>query len=168
MKIRIEATWDGQPTDPFEQVEVELHWDDRGLEVVVAAPFHGDPAPEHPPGISPELWNHEVVEIFVLGPGQRYTEVELGPHGHYLVLELDGVRNVVAEGIPLEYQARIEGQRWRATARLAAAHLPDLPHRVNVCAIHGPPSDRRYLSWIQLPGPFPDFHQIDRFREVVL
>jgi hypothetical protein len=38
---------------------------------------------------------------------RRYIEIELGPHGHHLVLLLDGVRNAVAKLLPIKYNAAI-------------------------------------------------------------
>ena len=37
----------------------------------------------------------------------RYIEIELGPHGHHIVLLLDGVRNAVAKLLPIQYEATI-------------------------------------------------------------
>ncbi len=42
---------------------------------------------------------------------RRYLEVELSPHGQHLLLLLDGSRNTVESGLPLDdYTAQI-GQR---------------------------------------------------------
>ena len=37
----------------------------------------------------------------------RYVEIELGPHGHHIVLLLDGERNAVAKLLPIQYDAVI-------------------------------------------------------------
>ncbi len=137
------------------------------LEVTVDAPFHGDPAPPGAPGPTPGLWEYEVVEVFIAG-GERaesYLEVEMSPHGHHLALRLEGVRKPVAEGLPLDYTARIEheGRRWSGVARVPLDWLPPPPHRVNAFALHGQGSARRYLAWRSLPGDEPDFHQPRRF-----
>ena len=56
-----------------------------GLRVAVDAPAHGDPPPctpeggPAPVGATWALWDHEVVELFVLGADDHYTELELGP-----------------------------------------------------------------------------------------
>jgi len=42
-----------------------------------------------------------VVEAFFLGTDDRYLEVEVGPHGHYLVLQLHGSRNLVRDHVPI-------------------------------------------------------------------
>ena len=41
-----------------------------------------------------------------------YT-IELGPHGHHIVLFLDGVRNAVAKLLPIQYDAVIGESRLR-------------------------------------------------------
>ena len=165
MKIRIESTWDGRPVGQSESVELELQLGEKGLRIEVDAPFHNDPAPLAPPGPTPGLWEHEVVEFFISGPGDRYTEVELGPLGHHLLLLLDGPRNPIGQALPLDYECRVEGRRWYGLARLPWDLLPPGPHRINACAIHGVGVSRRYLSWCRLPGSAPDFHQPGYFAD---
>ena len=163
MHLRIETCWDGSPARPQEPVDLVVLLLDGQLEIRIEAPFHGDPAPDHPPGPTPGLWEHEVVELFLAGPAEHYTEIELGPYGHHLVLQLEGVRQPTAELLPLDYAVEREGGLWRGRARLAAEFLPPPPHRINACAIHGLGPERRYLSWTALPGESPDFHRIERF-----
>lgn len=169
--LRIGSTWDGSPVGPDESVEVRLTDDGDRVRIDVDAPFHGDPPPLAHPGSVEGLWEHEVVEVFVAGPADAegrvpYTEIEVGPHGHHLVLKLLGVRQAVARALPLVLHARIAGDRWTATAWIDRALLPAGPRRVNAYAIHGAGAARRYLAWTPLPGPRPDFHQPARFRPV--
>ena len=89
---------------------MHLSWDTDHLSVQVRAPYHSDSPPPSPPGPMDFLWEYEVVELFLLGAGERYTEIELGPHGHHLVLQLVGCRNVVRRCIPVQYQAEITSQ----------------------------------------------------------
>lgn len=161
--LEITRTWDGAPVGPDEAVRLAVALDDEGLTIEVDAPFHGDPPPPGPPGPTWALWEQEVVELFVLGPGDRYTEIELGPHGHHLVLRLEGVRQIVERELPIPYEAVITGGRWRAVARLPPSLLPEGPYRINATAIHGRGEGRRYLSWAPLPAEKPDFHQLHRF-----
>ena len=51
------------------------------------------------------LWDYEVVEVFFLGRSDRYLEVEMSPHGHFLVLKLHGARKLVETMIPIDYHA---------------------------------------------------------------
>ncbi len=141
---------------------------DSHLEIRVSAPHYADPPPPSAPiGPTANLWEHEVVELFIHGPDNRYTEIELSPSGHHLVLQLEGVRNTVASMLPIQFEATIHADRWTGTAIIEKALLPDTPHRVNAAAIHGTDANRTYLSWVTLPGEAPDFHQPECFRPIV-
>jgi hypothetical protein len=164
----IDASWDGAPLAPAERATVTACWEAGALRIEVDAPFSGDPAPTSPPGPTPKLWEHEVVELFIVGPGERYTEIELGPHGHHLVLQLEGRRQVVADGLPLRFEARRERGRFFGTAWLDAALLPPEPHRANAFAIRGVGAARRYMCAWPTGGERPDFHTLESFRPVEL
>lgn len=170
IRIIIDKTWDGHPCEPSEVARLTLSRSADGLTIHVDAPFHGDPRPAAPAGPVWELWNYEVVELFIVGVGhpEPYLEVELGPHGHHLVLKLRGIRHIEERELPLIYTTLIEGDRWTATAQLPTAYLPAgvaAADRItaNAVAIHGPPAARRYLSARPLPGNMPDFHRIEQF-----
>jgi len=167
VELIVDKTWDGLPAEPGEVALVTLKSVDRGWEVSVDAPFHDDPAPPGPSATTEGLWEHEVVELFVAGPNERYLEVELGPHGHWLVLELDGVRTRRGQPAPISYDASIDGARWRGTARFARSLIPPGPHRMNAYAMHGV-DPRRYLAHSPVPGDRPDFHRLERFVAVDL
>ncbi|RME24619.1 MAG: hypothetical protein D6798_10800 [Deltaproteobacteria bacterium] len=161
--IDIRTDWRGLAAPPAEHVAIALGRANSRVIVEVDAPFHGDPPPPAPPGPTWELWEHEVVELFIAGPGDHYLELELSPHGHHLFLRLRGVRTIVERDLPLRFAATIHGRRWSGRAELDAGLLPAGPHRINATAIHGR-HPRRYLSWLPLPGSTPDFHQLDAFR----
>lgn len=165
MRIVVEQLWDGSPARPEERVVLDVHRTPEGLVVHVDAPYHGDPEPPCEPGPTDGLWNHEVVELFVVGPKEEprsYTEIELGPHGHHLVLRLKGVRCPVASGLPLAFRAERSGNRWVGTAQIPRNYLPEIAS-YNAFAIHGVGSKRRYLSAFPVPGPHPDFHRLEAF-----
>lgn len=170
--LRVDRTWSGEPLAAAERAELRIDATEHGLALVVDAPFHGDPPPPGAPGPTPGLWEHEVVELFVAGPGAdaevEYLEVELSPHGHHLVLRLAGVRRGVEEGLPLDFRAAIDGGRWRGAARIPRRWLPPPPHRAAAFALHGTGDARRYLSSLALPGERPDFHQPSRFPPIEL
>ena len=115
----------------------DVNLQDEALVIEVDAPFYADPAPKGPPGSTWALWEHEVVEVFLMGQGESYTEVELGPHGHHLVLRLLGRRNIVERELPIEFEAHVEGDRWKGRARVPNSCLPDPILRLNAYAIHG-------------------------------
>lgn len=164
MRLSIDESWDGSPAAERERVALELTHGHDGWSIDVFAPLHGDPAPELPPGSCPRLWTYEAVECFLVGSDDRYLEIEMGPHGHYLLLELRGPRNIVRQGMRAEYSARLEpGGRWRGRLVLPAGLVPDPVLRVNAFALHGQGAARRYLCFRALPGERPDFHQIARF-----
>jgi hypothetical protein len=166
--VRIAHTWDGVPLADRARASLAVVGEPEHLRIEVDAPYHGDPPPIAPPGPVDGLWEYEVVEWFVAGTGGRYLEVEVGPHGHHLVLTLSGVRQVEERALPIDYQAQILGDRWRGVARLPRAWLPPGPHRHNAYAIAGVGAGRVYAAATPLPGAKPDFHQPDRFPPVTL
>ena len=160
--LHIATSWDGEAAAPSEVATVTLHRRPEGLLVGVRAPLHGDPVPPGE-GSTWGLWEFEVVELFVLGADEHYTEVELGLHGHFLVLMLEGVRNVVARELPIPFQVVREGSHWRGEAVVPWSLLPKEPWRGNAYAIHGVGEGRRYLVHHPLDTSQPDFHAIDQF-----
>ncbi|MDD9937267.1 MAG: hypothetical protein OXT09_26900 [Myxococcales bacterium] len=162
----IEHDWRGSPLPADEHARVALRLDGADANITVDAPFHGDPPPGPAPGRCPGLWNHEVVELFLLGPEDRYTEIEIGPHGHYLALRLHGVRRVIDDTVGLELHTTIASGRWTATARLERRELPDPMLRANAYAIHGSRGRRYHSAAHPVPGEAPDFHRLEHFQPI--
>lgn len=162
----IASTWNGDAALPGETVVVDATLDDAVLVVIVDAPAHDDPPPPAPPGRLDGLWDFEVVELFLLGDDDRYLELELGPHGHWLALDLAGARRVVGRPAPIDFEAHREGARWRGRARVPASWLPPGLRRANAFAIHGRGPARRYLAAHPTGGEAPDFHRLASFAPI--
>jgi hypothetical protein len=119
------------------------------------------------------LWEFEVVEVFLAAGGVidalSYTEIELSPHGHYLILRFAGARR--RSGSPLtlaDYRVDRRSERWRGAAAVPLAYLPPPPWRANAFALHGVGAARRFLLAHPLPGAQPDFHQPHLFPPLTL
>lgn len=170
MRLTVEYTWDGTPLPVPAALVTLVPGDDADLVLQVSAPLHGDPPPPGQPGFFDTLYEHEVVELFLVGDGDPvpYLEIELGPHGHFLVLHLDGVRKVVGVERALEVVVGHDDGHWHAQAKIPLAWLPPGPWQANAFAIHGVGDERRYCAAHPLPGPLPDFHQPARFPVVHL
>ena len=162
-RLVIGRTWDGALLPEAGRTVVRFGWGDGVLNVGVDAPYAGDPPPPGPPGPTEGLWAFEVVELFVRGEGERYTEIELGPHGHHLVLRLDGVRQRVDGLHPIGFAPTIVGGRWRGTATVPRTLLPDRLVSCNAFRVAGTGEARRYEAMVAAPGERPDFHRLDRF-----
>ncbi len=163
MRLHIGQTWDGRriPAEAAVWLDVSVHQDD--LIIRVDAPFHDDPPPATAPGSTEALWTYEVVELFLLGAASHYIEIELGPHGHYLVLQLEGVRQIAHRYLSITYTTERQGKRWRGDARLPLTYLPAGVNRANAYAIHGSGDRRQYLAAYPAIGDKPDFHRLDTF-----
>jgi hypothetical protein len=109
-----------------------------------------------------------VVELFLLGRAERYLELELGPHGHYLALRLEGRRRVAEAGLAIAFETVRQGASWHGRAVVPARYLPPEVERGNAYAIHGQGAARRYLACFPVPGPEPDFHRLEHFGSVRL
>ncbi len=171
LELTVASTWDGLPA-VGERVRLRLRLDAVRLRLALSAPFHGDPPPDAPPGSTDRLWEREVVELFVAGQGADatvpYTEIEISPWGHHLVLQLRGRRRIAASGLPLRLRTWRRGARWWAAAALERCWLPPLPWRANAFSIHGGGAARRYLAATPVPGDRPDFHQPEAFPRLPL
>ena len=167
VRLEVGHTWDGQPLPHDARAVVQVHGlavDADEVRVDVVAPFVADTPPFAPPGPVDQLWEHEVVEVFVVGRDGSYTELELGPYGHHLLLQLRGVRDVAAKLLPVDFEARRAGDRWAGTARVARHLFPADPVSINAYRIHGEGAARRYEAHAPVPGPQPDFHRLEHFR----
>jgi len=166
VRFEISRQWDGTPARPRERTVPELSRERSHWLLDVEAPFHADAPPTGGAGPTPGLWNHEAVELFLLAPPDHYLEIELGPFGHHWVLELRGERHAVREGLPLDFEATRDAHRWSGRARIPSDWIPPGTSHANAYAIHGAGPERRCLAWAAVPGREPDFHRLERFREL--
>lgn len=134
-----------------------------GIAVEMTFPFHDDPAPTVAPCRLGNLWEYEVVELFLANEDGHYLELEFGPHGHFLALLFSGIRQRSPGEIALSFHSERNGDHWQGRAHIASSSLPAHLTRANAYAIHGQGENRRYLAAFPLPGPRPDFHQPHRF-----
>ena len=160
--FQIASLWNGDPVQHRAQVEVKARIDETLVLMQVEAPFHNDPPPPSEPGSTEGLWNHEVVELFLAGHGERYLEIELGPFGHYLVLLFSAQRSRDGGPQPAEVWTQRDAQRWTGELRLDRAVLGFEPCRGNAFAIHGRGPQRQFMAAHPCDGPKPDFHQLHR------
>lgn len=162
----IEQEWDGTSIDYLDQIHIDVELTDAGLQIQFLSWRHDDECPPTEPDPEKgtwELWNYEVVEIFLVGEHGEYTEIEMGAWGHHLLLQLDGPRSIVRKEIPMQYEALDGDCRWVGSGFVERKWLPEKIVRANAFAIHTADGKRRYCSHTELPGPQPDFHQPDRF-----
>ena len=161
---RVNHTWGGTALTAEQTSVVSLECQGGIAEVIVDAPYLGDPAPDSPTGRCDGLWNHEVVELFVCGGDRRYLEVECGPHGHFLALLFHGARALTCDDVPVtQYAATIDGARWRGVLALEQRWLPPGMESANAYRIAGQGGARTYAAAYPGDGA-PDFHRLDLFR----
>ncbi|XP_005104525.1 UPF0462 protein C4orf33 homolog isoform X2 [Aplysia californica] len=166
LNFAIKTTWNGQCIK-HEPMKVSLSpAEDGGCIMKVSGPFFNSPAaPQGPPGPFDKLWDYEVVEAFFLNDKDQYLEVELGPHGHHLLLMLNGQRNAVETKLPLTYTAEIYGDQWEGKASIPLSYFPPGVTKFNAYAIHGEGDNRIYESLYPAKNtPAPDFHRLEFFE----
>lgn len=179
--------WDGTPNrDPLLQGQVTVSAQDSGLELCMSLPHQPQPkVPLAPSGARvPDLWTYNVVECFLAGP-DGYLEVELGPGGHFLVLEFTAPRvlkdrhEVFSPSIEVLEVATAPLPTWKSRIIIPWSMVPTPLIGINAYAIVGEKTGgektvgdkvvgERYLCFEPLPGPKPDFHQPDRFALATL
>ena len=180
-EFKISKLWDGTPLSLADQVTIHVDIVDQSepsLIVKVEAPFYNDPKPIGEEKNLDGLWNYEVVELFIKGRHDKYLEIEMGPHGHYLVLVCDGYRQCFIRGIePISYKASINPDlsRWSGTIFCPLnllpppTDIPSAPYSFNAYSIHGTEPNRSYAAlfvpW-KAEGDYavPDFHKLELFE----
>lgn len=178
--LPIERTWRGELLPRSHRARIEAALEGDALVVRFSAPYFDDPEPREPRGVLDGLWDYEVIELFVAGPGSEYLEIELGPHGHHLVLQLSDVRLRARSGLPIDYDCTVSplakqalgcGEpcgRSEGVARVPRSYLPERVTRANAYLIHGVGAARCHHAHAPVPGEQPDFHRLACFVPCVL
>ena len=80
MKIEFGNFWDGKPC--ANAYEIDFKKGAENLEILIDSKFFHDKKPQEDPGYLMELWDYEVVEVFLLNKEtEEYLELEFGPYG---------------------------------------------------------------------------------------
>ncbi|KAK6041226.1 hypothetical protein COOONC_21269 [Cooperia oncophora] len=150
MSLVINSTWNSLPIE--HPITIHLQWKDS--EKAIQVKF--------------ELYNYEVLEIFMANNKDQYVEIELGPHQQWLCLLLDGERKSFNEGeyLQLSVWNRIDGNKWIGEADIPFAYLPANVSRINAYEIHNENDTTVYEAMNPTPyGKYkgPDFHRLSYF-----
>ncbi len=174
--LGLEKDWEGAPVQP--PAAVSLAMDDQRLWFIA---HHRRAAQLHPlarPGMfQAELWRYDLAELFIADPvSGRYFEFNLAPNGAWWSCEFTAAR-VRAEPLDIVMPEVATFSDMAADgAWLAAMAIPldllrarldfGLRSRVNVTLILESPA-QKFVSAADLGGDEPDFHQPQRFPELV-
>ena len=180
LMLQVGLEW-GNAKLPRPWASLGLSLTEGRLELELSSLWTQAPSPGPPPGPLWGLWEHEVVECFLVGAGGQYLELEFGPYEHHLAISLEGVRRASRWCLPLQLRCERAHRAapslgvWRARASVSARHLPSPLRRPQACgreeegylinafACIGAGEGRRYLLSSPLEGESPDFHQPERF-----
>jgi uncharacterized protein (DUF362 family) len=174
----IDRDYTGRPSD-LETI-VRLAWNTDALFAAFDCAFEGEldlPADDAPIDREHEsLYEHDVVELFVdSSPRSResYREIELGPLGHFLDIDIDRDRRprgdlAWSSGTTVRTQIDREANRFRIEARIPATAFGEGPiaageWRIGVYRIAGAAPERRFLARFPTYTERPNFHAPERF-----
>lgn len=163
LTLTVDRLWNGDVC-PDEHVwaVLELSAEQTGLRVKVESPILSEQKiPLDVPVGSrvDELWNFDVVELFLVGPGHRYFELELGAGGHFLALSFDRIRHRSNEHKtfePIINHHKTE-TNWVSELIIPWTLIPENIRALNTFVY----AAGQFLSMSPLPGDKPDFHQPD-------
>ena len=175
LTLVIDQKWNGTMLPTSQHGSVTLAPTQQGLKIDIIAYFNNDLPPSTPIQTTWKLWEYEVVECFITNGGQRYIELEFGPHGHHLGLRLSDIRSIDGDPFPIKLITQIDRKyrRWSGSALLSWQDLLWLGEVsaeqicVNAFACWGPAHNRTYAVNTALGDGAPDFHRINQFRSWV-
>ncbi|NQV90640.1 hypothetical protein HQ487_04545 [Candidatus Uhrbacteria bacterium] len=168
--LPIKDLWDGSacPDDRlFAQVGLSVN--KEGLLVRVEAPMlHEQRIPDAPTGTRVEgLWEYDVVEVFLVGPGHQYLEIELGAGGHFLVLGFDSIRHrehAYEKFAPILRYEKTGEKMWRSSLVIPWKMIPENLRGLNTFAI----MSGQFLAFAPVSGKEADFHQPDKYPQATI
>lgn len=181
LSCEIKYTWDGKNLENHGPIQISMRWHferimgkphKRIVRVNIQAPLFDDPdPPDEMAGICPGLWNYECVELFFANNKGNYTEIEVGPHGHWLVLLHKDYRQCINNGEELQLEVKNEwkGSDWHCTVEIPLAYLPGNISKFNAYAMHGSGEDRHYEALYPVTDGTlkePDFHNLNFFGRI--
>jgi hypothetical protein len=174
LRARLDRTWNGEALEGARVGTLALARAGDRLALSWDLPLRSPvSAPDSPVGFTAGLWDHDVVELF-LADGtdpERYFELEIGPHGHWLALAFTGIRKRTAELRELapDLQQGLEGERWYGRVTFRAEFVRELvgpgPFKILFASCLGEAPDRMLCCSPVLPGTRPDFHQPARWAD---
>ncbi|MBI4435480.1 hypothetical protein HY630_02315 [Candidatus Uhrbacteria bacterium] len=170
LSLRVDRLWEGSscPDDRL-FAEVFLSQTKAGIHVRVEAPMlHDQKVPDAPMGSRVEgLWEFDVVELFLVGPGHTYLEVELGAGGHFLALGFDSIRHrsdAYESFTPVLRFEKTGEKFWKSSLTIPWKMIPENLRALNAFAIMA----GQFLAYSPVPGEQPDYHQPDRYPVATL
>ena len=168
--LRVDRLWNGGacPDDRL-WAELKLSKKPTGLRVRVSSPMlHEQRVPDAPMGSRVEkLWEHDVVELFLVGPGHQYLELELGAGGHWLLLSFDSIRHRRDSHEtfkPIVKFKKTSEKIWTSEIVIPWKLIPENLRALNAFAIMA----GQFMAMSRVPGKEPDFHQPDAFSKATL
>ena len=160
----IQHEWRGRKLSRSREIRIRLTLQKNSLLLEWRAPNLNNQSPRKTPGALWKLWEHDVVEMFFAGTDEKYLEVEFGPHGHYLGLQMNGVRSPVTKLLPIPFSLTEKNDAWwSGRASIPLSFLPRPVLTWNAYAIYTEDGLRRYCALEPGEGP-PDFHQLSCFQ----
>ena len=117
------------------------------------------------------LWNEDVAELFLAGPGNSYQELNFSPTGAWWSALFSGYRKLDRACPELQPELEVVSGEgfWQVQCHLALASLvpwreaPRLSWRLHVASILFP-EDPEYLCSGHHQGGTPDFHLRGNFH----
>lgn len=160
--------WNGEgcPDDRL-WAQVQVAQIEEGLEIFVSGPVLHEPlVPDALIGTRVDgLWKYDVIELFLVGPGHQYLEIELGSGGHWLILGFDRIRHqqdAFETFSPIVKFEKTPEKTWESKIMLPWEMVPENLRSLNAFAILA----GQHLAYSPVPGEQPDFHQPDSYPSI--